>query len=529
MNQVYFAIAFAFIGIKSIYAQELDLKIRWGKEFEASRRSSLNDIVGYDASGLYAVRERVNVFGRNPDYTLEHFDTNFSPTKAFDLDIKSDKEKGKINNILYLKGKLLLFYSVVDQKTKKNNLFVDGVNKSTLQPKNAVKKIGEIDYSGKRKINSGRFFYRVSRDSSKILVVYALPYSDEEPETFGFNVLDNELNTVWQKDITLPYKNELYDIESFRVDNDGNAYLLGLVFKEKRKEKRKGLPNYSYEILACRDRGNTVKQYPIGLEDRFLTDMQIEILDNQNIICAGFYSEKGTLSIRGTYFLGINAATAAIITKSFKEFEIGFITQNMTEREAKKATRKAEKGEEVEMYNYDLDKLLVGKDGSAILIGEQYFVRAVTSTMRTANGGMTTTTNYHYYYNDIIAIKCNPAGEIDWAQKIPKTQFTVNDGGFYSSYTLVITKGRICFIFNDNPKNLADKNEGKAANYKPSNSIVVLVSLDQKGNLTKQAIFNSADSEVIVRPKVGKQVSNRSVILFGQRKKNQQFASLTIN
>ena len=221
MNQIYFVIAFAFIGIKSIYAQELDLKIRWGKEFEASRRSSLNDIVGYDASGLYAVRERVNVFGRNPDYTLEHFDTNFSPTKAFDLDIKSDKEKGKINNILYLKGKLLLFYSVADQKTKKNSLFVDEVNKSTLQPKNAVKKIGEIDYSGKRKINSGRFFYRVSRDSSKILVVYSLPYSDEEPETFGFNVLDNELNTVWQKDITLPYKNELYDIESFRVDNDG--------------------------------------------------------------------------------------------------------------------------------------------------------------------------------------------------------------------------------------------------------------------------------------------------------------------
>lgn len=502
--------------------QDFDLKVKWGQEFKTPR-STLNDVVGHDATGFYAVHNRFRAFGK-VEYSLQHFDKSMNPGQVADLDIESGKRSGKITNLLHLKGKLLLFYSLDDAKAKVNSLFMDEIDKQTLQPKGVAKKIGEIDYAGKSKRNRGSFQYRVSRDSSKILLLYSLPYTEGQPEKFGFTVFDQQLNLIWTKDITMPYRDELYDFESFRVDNNGNAYLLGLVYKEKRREKRKGLPNYSYEILACRDNGNTVKQYPVSLDDRFLTDMQIEILDNQNIICAGFYSEKGKVSIRGTYFLRVDAASSAIVHKSFKEFGIDFITQNMSNREQRKAKRQ----EEPELFEFDLDKLLIGKDGSAILIGEQYYVQAVTNTMRMAGGGMTTQTTYHYYYNDIILVKFSATGEILWTQKVPKTQHTANDGGFYSSYCLVISKGRICFVFNDNPKNLEADETEKAKNYNPRKSVVVLVSVDQAGNLTKQPVFNALDAEVIVRPKACKQISNGEVILYGQRKKTQQFASLSI-
>jgi hypothetical protein len=506
----------------SVHAQNLNLKVKWGEEFKTPR-STLNDVVGYDATGFYAVHERSRTFGKT-DYSLQHFDPNMNPGKVVDLEIKSGKRSGAITNILHLKGRLLLFYTVEDTKTKKNSLYLDEIDKGTLLPTHREKKIGEIDFTGKGKRNRGSFQYRVSRDSSKILVLYALPYDEDTPEKFGFTVLDNQLNLLWTKEITMPYRDDLYDGESFRVDNSGNAYVLGLVYKEKRKEKRKGQPNYSYEILACRDNGTTLKQYPVSLEDRFLTDMQIEILDNQTILCVGFYSEKGTVSIRGTYFLRVDAASAAIVHKSFKEFGIDFITQNMSGREQRKAKRQ----EEPELYEFDLDKLLIGKDGSAILVGEQYYVQTVTSTMRMAGGGMMTQITYHYYYNDIIVVKFSAEGNVLWTQKIPKTQHTANDGGFYSSYCLVISKGKICFVFNDNPKNLeADENE-KAKNYNPRKSVVVLVSVDQAGNITKQPVFSALDAEVIVRPKVCKQISNGEVLLYGQRKKTQQFANMSI-
>lgn len=530
IKRAYIYIMFALVGVlhqqTTAHAQELNFSLKWGKEFEASRRSTLNDIVGHDATGIYAVKLRTGF--SNLDYTLEHYNTDFSPSKSFDLDIETGKEKAHVNNIIYLKGKLYMFYATPDRKTKKNRLSLQEIDKSTLRPMGEVKKIGEIDYAGKKRYNDGNFYYKIARDSSKILIVYSLPYEEDTPQKFGFHVLSNQMNTLWQKDITLPYPDELFDIINFRVDNEGNAYLLGKVFKEKRKEKRRGLPNYSYEVIACRDAGSSVQQYPISIEDRFLTDMQIEIQDAQTIICAGFYSEKGTVSIRGTYFLKVDAATKTIKAKNFKEFDIGFITQNMKAREAKKAARKEKKGEEAELFEYDLDKLLVGKDGSAILIAEQYFVRAVTMS-RMINGRQDFYTVNHYYYNDIVAVKMDPSGDIAWAKKIPKTQHTREDGGFYSSYALAIVKGNLCFIFNDNPNNLDLEDDEKADNYKVTKSIVVVASLDPKGNLTKKPIFNAKDVEVITVPKVCEQISNTEVVLFGQRKKTQQFGRLSFN
>jgi hypothetical protein len=71
--------------------------------------------------------------------------------------------------------------------------------------------------------------------------------------------------------------------------------------------------------------------------------------------------------------------------------------------------------------------------------------------------------------------------------------------------------------------------KGRPDNYNARKSIVVVVSLDANGKQTKQPIFKSGDVEVITRPKVCEQISNRDVILFGQRKKKQQFAKVTFN
>lgn len=509
------------------YSQELGFNIRWGKEIDAPRRSSLSDIIGYDGTGIYAIKERYRgAFAGGTSLTLEHFNNDFVPTRSYDLDVREGNNVCDIQYVLQLQNKLYLFYSCADPGTRKNTLFVKQVSKTTLQPEGEKLKIGEIDISSGSKYNRGDFTFRVSRDSSKLAVFYALPYNEDEPQALGFNVLDTQLNSIWEKQVRLPYRDDLFDVESYKVDNKGNVYLLGLVYKEKRRSKRKGQPNYSYEVFAYSDKGNTLKQYPVVLEDRFLTDMQIEVIDDKNLVCAGFYSAKGTFSIGGTYFLRVDLQTKEISQKSFKDFGLDFITQNMTEREVERAARKEERGDDLELYEYNLDKLLVGKDGSAILIGEQYFVKAVTTTMY-MNGRPTYTTTYHYYYNDIIAVKVDPTGKIEWAEKVAKTQHTTSDNGFYSSYTLAVVKNRICFIFNDHPDNLNYKGIGRPRNFNGRESLVVLVSLDQNGKQTRQPIFNSVDVDVITRPKVCEQISNREVILFGQRKKTQQFAKVT--
>lgn len=515
---------FVLFGAFTASSQDINFSVKWGKALDASRRASLDDVVGYDETGIYVVKVRAKTFG-GESYSLDHFDTNFSLTNSFDLDIEENGIECDVLRIAHLRNRLYIFYSYPDRKSKKHFLLVDEIDKATLKPMKQAKTLGTVSNTETDKYYTARFSVRVSRDSTKLLTFYTLPDSNGEPETYGFHVMDIGFNTLWKKSFSIPYKSSLFDVESVRVDDEGNVYLLGLLFKDKRKSKRKGEPNYTHEIFSYTNKGANSRQYTVSLDDRFITDLQMEILNNQ-LICAGFYSQKGTFSIRGTYYLTLDAVSGEIKSKSFKEFGIDFITQNMTDRQAKKAKRKEEKGDDQELYDYRLDRLVLGDDGSAVLIGEQYFVRVVTSTS-VVNNSTRTISNYYYYYNDILVTRINPAGQIQWAEKIAKTQRTVNDGGFYSSYALAVVDDKVCFIFNDSPDNLAPSGNGRPDNYNARKSVTVIVAMDAAGKQVKKPIFSSVDAEVITRPKVCEQISQHEMILFGQRGKKHQFARMT--
>jgi hypothetical protein len=514
-----------FVGAYTLFAQSEPVKIKWGKEFTAPRNSSLSDIIGFDKSGFYVLRGRAGLF-TSSTLSLERFDKNLNKAKSIDLELVEGGKKSYLEEILHLNGRLLMFSSFPDQSTKNNILFVHNVSKQTLMPDfNSKKKLAEINYEGNSKRNSGSFSFRLSNDSSKILIFYALPYEFGDPEKFGFLVLDNQLNTLWKKDIVLPYRDDLFDIETTKVDNYGNAYMLGLLFKDKRRERRKGEANYEYKVLSYTDGGENSNEYSVSLPDRFLTDMQIGVRANKDIVCAGFYSEMGTLSIRGTFFLSIDAKTKEIKTKSFKEFDIDFITQNMTEREADRAKRKEGRGREVELYEYDLDKLIVRSDGGAMLIGEQFFVKTQTYTTY-INRMPTTRTVTYYNYNDIIMVNIDPTGNIDWAIKVPKRQVSIDDGGFFSSYAMAINKDKIYFVYNDNPDNLGYTGVGRVSSSGGRNQVVMVAEVNSKGEMKRKPL-GAGMGEVITRPKVCEQISYSEMILFGQRRKTQQFGLIS--
>lgn len=521
----------AITGIVIAQNQSDKVDIKWGNEIESSRKKTLSSILGHDESGFYALQtERKGLFGTSTEITIDHYDNNANRIKSIELSLEAGGEEREYENIIHDNGTMFLFTSCLNKKTKFNSLYVQTIDKNSLTTNNDLKKLVDIDYSGFRKSNSGNFRFATSNDGSKILVFYNLPYDKGEYDKFGFGVYDNSMNLIWKKDIVLPYKDELFDIEKIRVDNEGNVYLLNTVYKEKRRKKRHGEPNYQYAILAYRNGVENADEYTANLSGKFLTDMQITIDKNRDIVCAGFYSEVGTYSIKGSYFISIDSKTKEIKNQSFKEFSIDFIVENMTERQKKKVEKKLEKGKDVEMYEYNLDDIILrSDDGGAILVGEQYFVNSVTTTT-TINGTTTTTTTYYYNYNDIIVVSINPAGQIDWVTKIPKRQVTSNDGGFFSSYSLSIVGNKLYFLFNDHPDNLLEKtNDTKK--YKSfsgqKGSVVVLATVNNDGSYTKEALFKMVDAEVMIRPKVCGQISSNEMIIFGQRKKIERFARLT--
>lgn len=521
---------FAFLALHAIGQKKSDkVNVLWGPEQEASRKSTLSDIVGYDETGIYALkRKESGMYFSNTSLTLEHYDKKMAPTKSIEVELEAQGKETDFEFIIHIDNVMYLFSSFANQKLKKNFLFAQRINKKTLLPEKEIKQIGEIDYAGKSKHNSGNFQFTTSRDSSKLLIYYNLPYDKGENEKYGFQVLDKNLNQIWDKKVELPYQDQLFEIEGYQIDNQGNVHLLGILFNEKKKEKRLGKPNYKYQILSYYNNGSEFREYSVSIEGKFLTDMEIAVNDRQEIICGGFYSSEGTFSIEGSYFIKINSQTKEIVSKEFQKFSLDFITQNMSEKEERKTKKDAEKGKDIELFKYALDDIILRDDGGALLIGEQYYVREVTTYSTDSKGGQTSHTSYIYHYNDIIVINLSPDGKISWTEKIAKTQISSNDGGFYASYVLFVDKDKLHFVFNDNVNNLTYKGEGKPESFnKGVKSIVTLITLDIQGKQTRESMFAFSDANVLIRPKVCEQISEKELILFGQKNKLHRFAKVT--
>ena len=64
------------------------------------------------------------------------------------------------------------------------------------------------------------------------------------------------------------------------------------------------------------------------------------------------------------------------------------------------------------------------------------YVHIYTTTYTDQNGVTKTTT--HYNYDDIYVINIDPDGQIDMGQKDTQTSTHYNDGGFYSSFFMVV-------------------------------------------------------------------------------------------
>lgn len=515
----------SFLTFSQTQSKKVDIK--WGPKQKASKRSTLAGLVGVDDDGFYALKRKAAI--GKWKYTLELYD--------HEMNLKNEKEiiYGKGDKqvdwewILLFGDNLYLFTSKNSVQSKSHTLYVQELNKKSLLTVGRKKKLVTIDYSDQKRNNLGNFRYEFSEDQTKLLIYHDLPFERTENEQVGFSVFDEDLKELWSKEYAIPVEDQLFEVRDYEITNDGDVYLLGKEYEEKAKNKRKGKPNFTYLILGANGKSDDLKNYRVEISGKFLTDMQIAVAPNQDIVCGGFYSDEGTTSIKGSYFLRIDASTKEIKSKSFNDFGIDFITQNLTERKEKKVKKKADKGKDVELYEYDLDDIILDEQGNATLIGEQYFIRTRTYNTTNANGTTTTRTVYVYHYNDIIVIKADAKGNVQWTEKIPKRQITTNDGGFFSSYVVSNVDDKLYFIFNDNPKNLMETPQGKIYNFnKSKESLVVLVQMDKNGKQVKEPLFSSKDSKILTRPKVCTHLTKdqRYLLLFGQYKKTHRFARL---
>lgn len=487
---------------------------------EIPDRTFVKGILGEQADGsLIVLRAETSGKSGHDRYWLEHYNPDMSLKFSNELELpKVGEVPHRFEDLMFLRNKLVLFTSMYNKVQKKNYAFITTISaegKIIDEPK----PVDEI--SAFKLANIGEFDFVRSPDSSMVLVYHNEPYEKYTNEKFSYRVIDYNMNVLWEQQIELPYKNREFSIEHYELDQDANVHLLSRITQSEEKWV-KGNPNFYYSILSYNHSTNAIKEYEINLGSRSISDISFTLGPEGHLQSAGFYSEeaKSENYTAGAFFLKIDPRTEKVVQRGFKKFNQGVVTEFIGERKALQGK---------ELYNFNIKRFLPIEEGGALLIGEQT-ITSVSCYTDPRTGFQTCTDNY--YFNDIIIVKFNDAGKVAWTRRVPKQQHSINDHGFYSSFTIAYQNGQLHLVFNDHAAN-TNWQEGKKHQVMTNlkKAIVAHVTVNADGSIKRQVITDWDNSEIILRPKISYfHALSNTLILFGQRRsKNYQLGKLRLS
>lgn len=498
-------------------AEGAEVTAVWSENFKSKRNVQSTRMIGADEVHLYVLRDEL---GRDGRFMLDIFDRNtmvrLHERVVFVPDIPGHTVQ--FDRILMLGGRLLLIVTAFDAREGLVRAFASSLGTDGI-PQDVPVLLAEATT---RKRGSMPFGYELSRDGSKLLVYPANPSERRVTDRYSFRVVDAALETVWDKNLDLQQSAELMEVGSFRVDARGHIYMMsGVQAPDKTlRGMERQRSDRSYVVIAYDPDENRIKEFDVAVDGKWVVATSFDLDDNGNPVIGGFYSNDRYFSIAGTFFFRINGITKQVEATGMKAFSLDFLKQFMRERDA-------ERGQELQDFYFD--HFIVREDGGAVFVAEQYYVIQRWRTDITT--GRQEILHY-YHYGDLLVVDVAPDGSINWTVRVPKEQVSVNDQGPFSSYAMMTDGDNIHLLFNDHPENVELlKNDPGAAPRVLSGlkrSAAALVTLNVQGDLRRQNLFRSRDSEVILRPKVWLSDRKGEVFLYAQYRKSYRFGRLRL-
>ena len=540
------AMAFGPVATPGMAQTDFPGQMKWGPLSPEPNNTTATKVVGLTPDGYYLLRQKVlQSPSARPRAWVEFANKELKVLRSEELELKYKGKQRDFEDLIYYNGQLYLLTSFNNTAHKKNYLFRQKVSSRGLTASKSLKMIAETE--ARNKEVEGSFAVEISKDSTHLLVYHDLPFEKNNPARFGFHVFDQNFELVWEKEVILPYPDNQFTVEEYRVDDQGNVFLLGVLYTDEAKFRRRGNPTYRYVLLSYLNNGNEEDEIQIDLPGKFITDLTFRVGNDGNLVFAGFYSEKGSYSIKGSYFFHLNPYDRSLLYRNHAPFDFDFLTAFMRRKDkvrALQAEQNKDRRRSPELYNYSLDRLILRSDGGAVLIAEQFYIERESyyrdyypyygyygypygyyGNYYRNNREV----DYLYNYNDIIVVNIRPDGNLQWTARIPKWQETRNDGGYYSSYAMSIVRDKLYFLFNDDARNFDPKRKNdRIYKYTGRNEMMVLAEMNLKGEVQIHPVITN-DGGVTLRPKMCKQTGLREMLLFGEANRGFRLGKLSFD
>jgi hypothetical protein len=341
------------------------------------------------------------------------------------------------------------------------------------------------------------YFSSAVSDDKKKIVIYSATAKGSTID-FDCKVFDDQLTNIKHGHATFKADNTIEHGE-VQIANDGTVYLAAYT--------PVGTFNYAdqYWILSLAPGATKFEPKELRLDARFAASGYMKI-DNVNncIYFGGFYSNKKNGNFDGVIYASYNIATAAYQNMRFIPFDTHLVN-------AAGARRRNHAFD-----FYEVRQIIPKGDGGFVFIAEVHYVTTRNSYDPGASyysfySPYMSTLVHEYHYNDIMAICYDKDGGRQWDAFIPKEQYSQEDNGIFSSYTLLNSGGTLAFLFND---------------FNVSHSKIQLATLTADGKTDINSFTAEGNDYPDWIPRNGKQVAARELVVPCFHKKQICFAKV---
>lgn len=513
-----------------------DFTVTWGSEYEFPKK---HDDLGFwkGTKGGY-----INIsYEDGKSMIVQRFDTRMKYTGEETIDLSGFPSNFSNEGIGNVGEKFYWFYSLWDKAREKEQLFAQELDENAGKLIGTARKLIETsklmgDYVNKGGYNvqiANKFKLSNSEDNKTLLITFQYPKLDKDDsknyDRWGWMVYNPSLEKIWGKEmVKMPYTDELMGSSRYMVNSKGTVYMMATVREPNWKQLKKEKKGYNhFELLRLDDKADGFAKIIVNPGTRYAGDINLSEDSQGDLLLTGFYSNNEKSSgYNGIFVMKVEpgSMSAKEVKKGYYEFPKELLQQFESAKTKEKMEKKEEEAKEVdedatsEASHLRLEDVEAGADGSIILSAEEFYV--VETQSRDSKGRITY--HYMYHYNDIITMKINVEGEMEWLHKIPKRQQgSKGRGGM--SFVMFTMNNAHYYFYLDNVKNLSLNTEQEAAVHMDGvGGYLVYSKIDENGKLTKGKIMDLKteqvkiyggdfvlvdENQIVNRAKVNKEIS----------------------
>jgi hypothetical protein len=480
-----------FFTFTFIYAQQTTLKVSESPEYKDKEKATDVLTIHTTKTGLTGI-----VRESKRDILFDVFDKNLK--KKHSLVIESSKKENYVGEVVY--GDEIKVFTVFSPKVKERIVYCHTFNLNSGN--HSKKKLFEVTVAKKKFLFSSRKERQTSIDISPNGKYLAMAtdniYKDVNDYAIRvFNAVTLELlyTKSYQK-----HEEKYFKHNDISVNDKGDVFVLGKLYKEGKKEKKKGEANYDFILNKITETTNN--ELSISLADQHIQNLNITIVEDK-LHLIGFYSEKRTGKIKGGCNFVIDTQNFSVASKKNYELPLDVYEDLFGDKRGSKRKGK-------ELTNFYVDYILEDSEGNTYLLAEEFYITQtyVTTGM---NGGYWQTV---YHYDDILILKFGNSGELDWGRSIFKRSTS-------PSYNAFLKDDELHVLLNSG-KNLLEKKDGRTKVSKgwfESSSLYDIV-YNNSGDVTYSKIQDNKGNTYYL-PYYGTYQDNKFIMMSSGRKKRQ--------